>query len=156
MTAEELNEHITDIGIERVVADLIARGYYVKVLATEPLLGPDSMVIGTIKLLDAHGFPLAGHSVRVQTQRVPIAVPQEGESSYYVGEATSRRVYELNADGMVGIPFIPGAQVAISIEGAFTRQITVPSTDFDVLAHPSEEDGFLSPAAPITMPIVRT
>lgn len=156
MTAEELNELITDIGVDRVVADLTVRGYYVKLLATAPLLPVAEMVTGTVKLLDAHGFPLAGHAVRVQTMRVPIEVPQAGELPYHVGEAVSRRVYELNADGIVVIPLIPGSQVTISVEGAFTRQLTVPAGDFDVLAYSSEEDGFLTPAAPITLPIVRT
>ena len=154
MTAEELNELITGEGVDRVVADLKKRGYYVKQLATESPL-PDALVVsGTVRLMDALGLPLAGHAVTIETLRTALPVVDDQGDTYHIGESLSRRHYVLNADGILSIKLVKGSNVIITIEGGFSREIIVPDEDFDILAQKAD-DGFLNPASPVTLPIRR-
>ena len=154
MTAEELNEFITDIGIDRVAADLIKRGYYVKPLATSPQVLDDKISIGAIRMLDSLGLPLAGHGVTVETVRTALPIVGLDDENYYIGQSQSTRYYELNADGILLLKLVKGARVIITISGGFSREFTVPDVDFDVLTY-SADDGFINPAGPITLPIRR-
>lgn len=154
MTAEELNELITEEGVDRVIADIIKRGYYVKQLATESPL-PDALVVqGTIRLMDALGLPLAGHAVTIETLRTAVPVVDVDGNTFHIGESLSRRYYVLNADGVLSIKLVKGSNVIIQIEGGFSREILVPNEDFDILAQKAD-DGFLNPAGPVTLPIRR-
>lgn len=154
MTAEELNEFITEVGIDRVAADLIKRGYYVKQLATEPAVPEDLLVEGSIRMLDALGMPLAGHGVTVETVRTGMnAVGQDGKT-YYLGESQSTRYYELNADGVLLLRLVKGTRIIVTIRGGFARELIVPDEDFDILSHPAD-DGFVNPAKPVDLPIRR-
>lgn len=154
MTAEEIQEFVDSVGEDKVVAALMLRDYYVSKIADTPTAPANLLVVGKVKLMDASGFPLVGHAVRIETLRVPLSVdPGDGSSPYYVGESTSRRIYELNASGVVEIPLVIGSKVLVHIEGGFTREITVPSADFDILAVDSATDNFLSPALPVTLEI---
>ena len=154
MTAEELQEFIDDVGEDKVIAALILRDYYINKISPTPTAPANLLVTGKIKLMDASGFPLVGHSVRVETLRVPLSVdPGDGSSPYYVGESTTRRIYELNAAGVIEIPLVIGSKVLVHIEGGFTREITVPSSDFDILGVSASVDNFLSPVSPVTLEI---
>lgn len=154
MTAEELNEFITDVGIDRVVADLIKRGYYVKPLATSAQVPDDKVSTGAIRMLDSLGLPLAGHGVTVETVRTALPVVGLDDESYHIGESQSTRYYELNADGVLLLKLIKGAHVIITVSGGFSRELVVPNEDFDVLTY-SADDGFVNPAGPVTLPIRR-
>lgn len=154
MTAEELNALITEEGIDRVVADIIKRGYYVKQLATESPLPDELVVRGTVRLMDALGLPLAGHAVTIETLRTAVPVVDGEGNTFYIGESQSRRHYVLNADGVLAIKLVKGSHVIIHVEGGFSREITVPDQDFDILAQKAD-DGFLNPAGPVTLPIRR-
>lgn len=154
MTAEEIQEFIDNVGEDKVIAALLFRDYYVNKISPTPTAPANLLVTGKIKLMDASGFPLVGHSVRVETLRVPISVdPGDGSSPYYVGESTTRRIYELNASGIIEIPLVIGSKVLIHIEGGFTREITVPAENFDVLSVAASVDNFLSPVSPVTLEI---
>jgi hypothetical protein len=154
MTAEELNELITTEGVDRVIADIIKRGYYVKQLATESPLPDELVVRGTVRLMDALGLPLANHAVTIETLRTAVPVQDNDGNVFYIGESQSRRHYVLNADGVLSVKLVRGSHVIIHIEGGFSREITVPNEDFDILAQKAD-DGFLNPAGPITLPIRR-
>jgi hypothetical protein len=155
MTAEELSEFIEDVGVDRVVADLILRGYYVRQLAVEPTVPEDLVVTGTIRLLDALGLPLAGHGVTVETLRTAMPVTGVDGEIYHIGESQSKRYYELNAEGVLLLKLVKGARVMVTIEGAFTREFVVPEEDFSILAQRAD-DSFITPIAPISIPIRRT
>ena len=155
MTSEELNELITEEGLDRVIADIVSRGYYVKLLDTVPVISGDYIVRGEVRMLDACGIPLSGARVHVQTLRLPISVLNQAGDKFYVGDSKSIRRLELNADGVVRIPLVKGARVIISVEGGFSREVTVPETDFDVLSFDSEADSFIKPALPVDLPIRR-
>jgi hypothetical protein len=154
MTAEELNELITEEGVDRVIAAIITRGYYVKQLATETPL-PDALIaLGTVRLMDALGLPLAGHAVTIETLRTAVPVVDEGGNTFHIGESQSRRHYVLNADGVLAVKLVKGSNVIIHIEGGFSREFVVPEADFDILSQ-GADDGFLNPAGPVTLPIRR-
>jgi hypothetical protein len=154
MTAEELNEFITSEGVDRVAADLIKRGYYVKQLATETPLPDELVVHGTIRLMDATGLPLAGHAVTIETLRTAVPVVDAEGNTFYIGDSLSRRYFALNADGVLSVKLVKGSHVIIHIEGGFSREIVVPTEDFDILAQKAD-DRFINPAPPITIPIRR-
>lgn len=154
MTAEELNELITEEGIDRVIADIKKRGYYVKQLATESPLPDELVVRGTVRLMDALGLPLAGHAVTIETLRTALPVVDTDGNTFHIGESLSRRHYVLNGDGVLAIKLVKGSNVIIHIEGGYSREITVPNEDFDILAEKAD-DGFLNPASPVTLPIRR-
>ena len=154
MTAEELNELITSEGIDRVIADIMKRGYYVKQIATESPLPDELVVRGTVRLMDALGLPLAGHAVTIETMRTAVPVVDNEGNTFYIGESQSRRHYVLNADGVLAIKLVKGSHVIIHVEGGFSREIIVPDEDFDILAQKAD-DGFLNPAGPVTLPIRR-
>lgn len=154
MTAEEIQEFVDDVGEDKVIAALVLRDYYVNKIAATPTAPANLLVTGKVKLMDASGFPLVGHAVRIETLRVPLSVdPGDGSSPYYVGESVSRRIYELNALGIIEIPLVIGSKILVHIEGGFTREITVPGADFDILAVDASVDNFLSPALPVTLAI---
>ena len=156
MTAEELNEFITDEGLDKVIADIVSRGYYVKQLATQPTIPASLLSTADIKMLDACGLPLTGARVTVKTLRIPINVTDDNGNKFYIGDSGSTKVFELNADGVVQIPLVKGARVVITVDGGFSREITVPQDDFDVLSYNSTMDSFIKPALPVELPIRRT
>ena len=155
MTAEELNEFITDAGIDRVIADLVKRGYYVRQLATQPVLAAEHLVIGTLRMIDGLGLPLAGHAVTVETLRTSSISVDVGGQPYFVGESQSTRHFELNAEGVLALKLVKGSRVVITVSGGLSREILVPNENFNVLDIQSD-DGFITPARPVTVPIRRT
>jgi hypothetical protein len=155
MTAEELNEFITDTGVELVVADLVSRGYYVKLLATAPVVAEAHLVRGDIRMLDACGMPLSGARVHIQTLRLPVEIVDANGDTFHIGDSTGVHHLELNADGVVRVPLIKGARVVITVDGGFSREILVPDVDFDVLSYATEEDSFIKPALPVSTEIRR-
>lgn len=155
MTAEEIDDMIADVGAEHFVAGLARLGLITQALVTEPTAPIDALSTARVAMLDARGFPMANHVVHVETLRVPSVVTIEG-ARYFVGAAPSKDVLALNADGELHLKLVKGARVAITIEGCFTREFTVPEHDFDVLDLPSDEDGFTAPKMPTTQPIRMT
>lgn len=154
MTAEQINKWITDTGIDRVVADIISRGYYVKLLTTTPIAPTSSLVNGKVALMDASGFPQHSIRVKVTTLRLPQTVTANTHT-YHVSQSQTDRSYETNADGLVLIPLIKGSKVRIHIENGYTRELTVPTSDFDIVSLTSDDhDAFVTPNAPY-VPLVR-
>lgn len=152
MTAEEIDELIDDVGVEHFVASLARKGFVTQALATEPVAPADALSTARVAMLDARGFPMANHVVHVETLRVPVVVVLDG-ARFFIGAAPNKEVLALNADGELYVKLIKGARVAITIEGCFTREFTVPTQDFDVLDLPSDQDGFTAPKVPVTQPI---
>lgn len=155
MTAEEISEMITNAGIDRVVADLITRGYYVKLLTTTPSAPASTLVNGKIALMNASGFPQHGIRVKVCTVRLPQTVTVN-TTVYHVSQTYSEQDFETNADGILQIPLIKGSKVRIQLENGYTRELTVPSEDFDIISLASDDfDAFVTPRPPYSPTIRR-
>ena len=152
MTAEDIDELIDDVGVEHFVASLARKGFVTQALVSEPTAPADALSTARVAMLDARGFPMANHVVHVETLRVPAIVTIDG-ARFFVGAAPSKEVLALNATGELHIKLIKGARVAVTVEGCFTREFTVPDSDFDVLDLPSDQDGFTAPKVPVTQPI---
>lgn len=156
LTQEELDlllDILLDRVPERLVAALNARDYYVRPLQTEPLFDPAVMSTGVVRMVDAHGLPIADLRVVVETRHLPRS-SQQGGLVYYHGHATTRRVFLLNADGEARIPLLRGAEVVVHIENGFARQLTVPDIEeFDIMGFTSDADAYVTPAPPKALPL---
>ncbi len=148
MTAEEINELITDIGIDRVIADLSTRGYFVRQLVSQTPLDANLMVVGKIALLDAHGLPQHGIRVKVETLRLP-QTQTVNSIEYQVSLVNTSSWYETNTAGVLDLNLVKGSKVRIHIENTFTRELIVPQDNFNVLSYASDDhDAFVTPRKP--------
>ena len=156
MTSEEIDNFIEDAGVTDVVANLVQRGYYIKLLATQPTAPSANLVQGSINLMDAHGVPKHGIRVKIETLPSPMTITVNTDV-YQVSQIHSSTWYETNADGKLLIPFIKGTKVRIHIENSFSRELVVPTSNFDVISLAStDEDAFITPRAPYSPAIRRS
>lgn len=154
MTAEEISILIDDQGIERFIAELQSRGYYVQQLVEESVLDAALTVKGNVRVVDARGIPPAGMRVIIETVNLPVSVTSGG-NTVHVGVMPTRASYELNADGQLSINLVKGATILVSLEGGVTRQITVPNEDFDLISIALAVPDTLTTVAAPYVPAVR-
>lgn len=154
MTTEQLIQLITDEGDARVAAALSTMGYLVQRLADEPVVPIADRVVGTVRLVDAHGFPVAGARIKAETHPSPRVVEIDG-ATYHVAQSQTSRLFETDAAGTCAVPLLPGARVTLHIENGLARTLTVPAEDFDVLSLPSDDqDAYITPRKPYA-PLIR-
>jgi putative heme degradation protein len=155
MTTDELIQFIIDEGEARVAAALSTLGYVVQHLAEDPVVSEDDFVRGYVRLVDAHGFPSVGVRISVETEPTAQSVLIDGVT-YHMGQTASTRVFETNAEGVCAVPLVKGARVVIHIENGLARRMVVPTVDFDVLSHPSDDaDAYITPRRPYA-PLLRS
>lgn len=155
MTSEEISNFVDDAGEADVIAELVQRGYYVRQLSNQPTAGLDNIVNGSINLMDAHGIPKHGVRVKIETLPTPKSITINSDT-YQIGQIHSNTWYETNAEGKLLIPFVKGTKVRVHIENSFSRELTVPTSDFDVITLSStDEDAFITPQAPYSPAIRR-
>ncbi len=154
MTAEEISDLVTEVGVERFIAELQSRNYYVQQLATSSILDAALTVNGSVRVVDARGIPPSGMRVIIETVSLPTSVTSGG-NVVHVGVMPTRSSYELNADGALSIPLVKGATVIVSLEGGVTREITVPDVDFDLISLALSTPDTLTTVAAPYVPAVR-
>lgn len=153
-TTEQILQFIEDAGEVRVAAALSDRGYLVQKITETPITDEQHRVIGTVRLVDAHGIPCVGMRVKVETRYTGSAVSIDGQA-YHVAASDSVRWFQTDALGICAIPFMIGAKVLVHVENVAARAFTVPDASFDILAFPSDDtDAYITPRKPY-IPLIR-
>jgi hypothetical protein len=154
ITTEQILQFIEDAGDVRVAAALTTFGYWVQRIPDEPIAPAAELVTGTIRLIDAHGFPAVGLRVKVETRPSAATLNIDGDA-YHVAQSQTTRLFETDASGVCGISLLPGARVTVHVENGQARSLVVPEVDFDILALPSDDgDAYITPRKPYA-PLIR-
>lgn len=153
-TTEQIIQFIEDAGEVRVAAAMATLGYLVQPFTDTPLADAEHIVLGTVRVLDAHGVPVHGLRVKVETVPTALAVTVDG-AQYHVAAADSTRWFATDALGVCAVPFVKGARVTVHVEGTLARSFVVPQLPFDILSFPSDDtDAFITPRKPYA-PLIR-
>lgn len=154
-TTEDILQFIDDAGEVRVAAALTTLGYVVQKITDTPLPDASYIVIGTVRMLDAHGLPSVGQRIKVETQHTARTVLINGET-YHVAATDTTKWFQTDALGVCAVPFVAGARVMVHIENGPARGFIVPDTAFDILGMPSDDvDAYITPRKPYT-PLIRS
>jgi hypothetical protein len=153
MTNEELDNLVDEEGVDKVIAALVRKGYYVAQSVKQSVLPGANMVVGSLALLDPHGVPAAGLRVAIEMSS-PYKV-EANNKTYHLTSSRMSTVIILDELGEASIPLVVASKVTFNIEGSFFREITIPAQDFNIFEESlSDNDRFSNPK-PAYVPAIR-